>query len=462
MKKISVNLLKIGLVLVLGLCIFGAISHVEAAKKQAGATDIEIKKFNTSYGPYEPGVATVKEKLKDTSYDDWRNDGCAVSDFKMFYCSCQSKNEKDFDKNKPHNYKKIGHDKVGNGIYSSDDGKLTLWSSAGKIYFKVSSDNNIEHYRVEFIIEDLQYKDGSNWYKSQYTHKENIDLYCISTDNEDDYNVKPEIKLNKETLELHKGDKAKLTATTNVKNAKVEWASSSNAVTVDQNGNVSAVSNTGIAKITATINVDGKKATAICNVTISLKTPSDSTAGEDKIITFNFKKDDYLKYTAKTNTTWNLRTKGTNLYSTKGSVIKGKIEKDDIVKVTSIPTSGKWVGVEVVTGDLKGTTGDIFFDNNAVKNFTKTVKPTESIKPDDSVDDADKVLDGVGDDSMADLPGLEGIDFGETANGIISVVKMVLGWLTEFLASINWTEVTGTVMEVGKGVAGMISSVISK
>ena len=68
-------------------------------------------------------------------------------------------------------------------------------------------------------------------------------------------------------------------------------------------------------------------------------------------------------------------------------------------------------------------------------------------------------LNDEADDSAADLPGLEGIDFGETANGIISVVNMLLGWLGEILASINWEEVGSAVMEIGGELMGMLSGI---
>lgn len=443
------------------------LSEVKAAKTtvryvhdetESAANDIQIKKFNTSYGTYEPGKATLKEY--PNIFKAEHNKGTEpviIKNFTMYYCDCNSKNSADFSKNHPHDFKKIGRKKVKAGCYSSDDGKLTLWTSNGKAYFKVSSDNDIEHYRVVFRVDGLYYDyEGC---RASSDEMENIDLYCISTDNADDYAIKPTISLDKEYLELHKDDTAKLTATTNVKNAKVKWTSSNNTVTVDQNGNVKAVSATGGSTITAEINVDGKKATAICNVTISLKTPNDSTAGDDKITTFNFKEDDYLKYTAKTKTTWNLRTGGTDPYSTKGSDIIYKIKKDDVVKVLSLPTKGKKVGVEVVTGDFNGTTGYIFFDSNAVNNFMKTTKPVDTKQPEEIVDDEDKdeVLDILEDDFVSDSSGTIDIDFGELSNGISQLIKTLLNFVIEAFENFDWQGVGDMVGQAATGLFTVIS-----
>lgn len=78
------------------------------------------------------------------------------------------------------------------------------------------------------------------------------------------------VQLDKETLDLHVGDTATLTATVepyNAANKKVTWSSSDETVaTVDENGNVTAVA-AGTAVITVAT-ADGNK-TATCQVTIT-------------------------------------------------------------------------------------------------------------------------------------------------------------------------------------------------
>ncbi len=192
------------------------------------------------------------------------------------------------------------------------------------------------------------------------------------------------VVLNRKSLFLPIGSTETLIATvspSNAKNKEVTWSSSnSKIVSVDQNGNIKALSK-GDATITVTTKDGGK--TATCKVTASVpvtgvslnKTSVSITKGNGTILTATVSPSDATNK----NVTWS--SSDSNIVSVKDGVIEGK--KVGTATITVATSEGNKTATckVTVTGESISVSGvslnktDISLDKGGTETLTATVTP---------------------------------------------------------------------------------------
>lgn len=132
---------------------------------------------------------------------------------------------------------------------TSPSGQSVSWSSSDSSVATVSSSGRVTAVGSGNATITAQFVYGGTTYSEHCT---------VSV-------VEVSIKLSDSNLYLVIGDSARLFAQTSPKDASVSWHSNSDAVSIDDNGNISAVG-PGVADITAKISYNGRTSSATCRV----------------------------------------------------------------------------------------------------------------------------------------------------------------------------------------------------
>ena len=158
-------------------------------------------------------------------------------------------------------------------ITQIDDYALESCTSLKELYIEATTPPYVysNTFRESFLSEPILYvpQNSIEDYKSANYWKSFKSIQAIKVPDV----IATSLTLDNEVLEMYPGDTVELTATVlpdNTTNKVVTWTSSDNEVaTVDENGNVTAVS-IGSATISATT-TDGSNLTATCEVTVEQK-----------------------------------------------------------------------------------------------------------------------------------------------------------------------------------------------
>lgn len=512
MKKFSLNLLKVSLLLVLGISLFSIMSEARAV--EYAAKDIEINTFDTYYGSYEPGIAVVEQRSKQDDYkkNEYRKDKAAVSDFDMYSCNCTASTSSDFSQH-THKYTKLKSVKNSNGNYSSEDGMLTLKSNSGKLEFKVAGNNEVEHYRIVFRVKNIEWRNIPNspsWSVLNSGLLENIDLYCISTDKKVkltmDYNngsgdketgdYKKDAKITiptknitktghtlsgwgktKEKVDYTVGQSFNITQDTTLyaiwtANATPSISLNKSTLTLNKGGSETLVATTTNANNATVewssnnkaVTVENGKVTGVnavegAKIIAKIKVNNIEYKAECKVsVTVNDEKTPVKLQDANgtefavgdyVKYTDNTNEGGWNLRKTARGKILGEIKTGTMLEVTEVSKTDICIKVKVLDGEMEGKEG--WLTISAKENF-EILKDYTPGEVDDKDDKDDK------DDSASILPGLEEFDFGEL-NGILKVIWNLIMKLLENLPTI--IEKASPLVETGlTAIGGLVSGLM--
>mgnify|MGYP003288994094 CR=1 FL=1 len=128
---------------------------------------------------------------------------------------------------------------------------------------------------VEDVTEDVQYYSQvasavSNKYKINIEYTDNSEFINLAYTSINVIVIEPKIEISNSSLTLNTGDKSKLSAYTEATGCSITWHTTDpSVVTIDSNGNVTAVSE-GTAAVYAEISYNSyKKASSYCTVTVT-------------------------------------------------------------------------------------------------------------------------------------------------------------------------------------------------